>query len=370
MKEQSVQLKIVLMGSNPKIWRRILVKSSVSLFELHHTIQIAMGWENYHLFEFKVDNYRIGEPNDDFDMEMGSRVIDARNIKVSEILPGTQKFLYEYDFGDAWLHEITIEGTKPIEKDAQYPFCLEGEMNAPPEDCGGIPGFYDLLGILKNKKHPQYKDMLEWLGGTFDPLDFNQKEVNLSLKKIDEIIAQEFDQEAEQNSYEEDMKWENWEEDEDDDEEDYFDMFPELLVRVVNKSKHPLPEYESEGSAGLDLRANLAADVVLKPLERTLVKTGLFIELPLDCEAQVRPRSGLALKNGITVLNSPGTIDADYRGEIGVILINLSNEDFTIKDGDRIAQMVFARHERIEWEEVKKLGETKRGEGGFGSTGK
>ncbi|HET8838624.1 MAG TPA: dUTP diphosphatase [Flavobacteriaceae bacterium] len=143
-----------------------------------------------------------------------------------------------------------------------------------------------------------------------------------------------------------------------------------MPVMVVNKSKHELPEYESEGSAGMDLHANLEEDVVLKPLERVLIKTGLFMQLSLDFEAQIRPRSGLALKHGITVLNAPGTIDADYRGEIGVILVNLSNEAYTIKDGDRVAQMVLARHGRIDWEEVKNLGQTGRGEGGFGSTGK
>lgn len=143
-----------------------------------------------------------------------------------------------------------------------------------------------------------------------------------------------------------------------------------MKVKVINRSHHPLPAYETEGSAGMDLRANLEMSVVLKPLERKLIPTGLFIELPLGVEAQVRPRSGLALKKGITVLNSPGTVDADYRGEVGVILINLSSEDFEITDGERIAQLVIARHERASWEEVDVLSDTTRGEGGFGSTGK
>ncbi len=143
-----------------------------------------------------------------------------------------------------------------------------------------------------------------------------------------------------------------------------------MQIKIVNKSKHALPEYATALSAGMDLRANLNESIVLKPLERCLVPTGLFIELPAGHEAQIRPRSGLALKKGITVLNTPGTIDADYRGEIGVILINLSNEDFEIVDGERICQMVIAKHEHISWQPVELLEETERGAGGFGHTGK
>ncbi len=143
-----------------------------------------------------------------------------------------------------------------------------------------------------------------------------------------------------------------------------------MQIQITNKSKHALPSYETDASAGMDLRANIDESITLKPLERTIVKTGLFIALPVGFEAQVRPRSGLAAKNGITVLNAPGTVDADYRGEIGVILVNLSNEDFVINDGERIAQLVIAKHERANWEEVEVLNETKRGAGGFGSTGK
>ena len=142
-----------------------------------------------------------------------------------------------------------------------------------------------------------------------------------------------------------------------------------MTIKIINKSSHSLPAYETGASAGMDLRANISEPVTLKPLERNIIKTGLFIELPLGYEAQVRPRSGLAAKKGITVLNSPGTVDADYRGEIGVILVNLSNEDFTIENGERIAQLIIARHERAEWEEVELLEETSRGAGGFGSTG-
>ena len=142
-----------------------------------------------------------------------------------------------------------------------------------------------------------------------------------------------------------------------------------MNVQIINKSKHATPSYETNGSAGMDLRATIDEIITLKPLERTIVKTGLFIALPIGFEAQVRPRSGLAAKKGITVLNSPGTVDADYRGEIGGILINLSNEDLVINDGERIAQLVIAKHERISWEEVDVLDKTKRGKGGFGSTG-
>lgn len=143
-----------------------------------------------------------------------------------------------------------------------------------------------------------------------------------------------------------------------------------LQVKIVNKSRHPLPHYATRLSAGMDLRAELSAPIELKPLERALVPTGLYIQLPPRFEAQIRPRSGLAFKNGITVLNSPGTIDADYRGEIKVLLVNLSNETFVINDGERIAQMVIARHETAEWNAVMELDETERGGGGFGSTGR
>tara|TARA_B100000953_G_scaffold298365_1_gene295035 strand:- start:123 stop:557 length:435 start_codon:yes stop_codon:yes gene_type:complete len=142
-----------------------------------------------------------------------------------------------------------------------------------------------------------------------------------------------------------------------------------MKVNIVNKSKHELPHYATSQSAGMDLRASLEEAILLKPLQRTLVKTGLFMELPIGYEAQVRPRSGLAFKKGITVLNSPGTIDADYRGEIGVILVNLSDEEFVIEDGERVAQMVIVKHEQVDWEEVVELVETERGVGGFGSTG-
>jgi dUTP pyrophosphatase len=142
-----------------------------------------------------------------------------------------------------------------------------------------------------------------------------------------------------------------------------------MNVKVINKSKHDLPHYSTPTSAGMDLRANIDESISLKPLERTIIKTGIFMELPIGYEAQVRPRSGLAFKKGITVLNSPGTIDADYRGEVGVILVNLSSEEFVIEDGERIAQMVIAKHEQAKWVEVEILDASQRGAGGFGSTG-
>ena len=143
-----------------------------------------------------------------------------------------------------------------------------------------------------------------------------------------------------------------------------------MKINIINKSSHDLPSYETIASAGMDLRAHIEQDIILEPLERSIIPTGLFMALPVGYEAQVRPRSGLAAKYGLTVLNSPGTIDADYRGEIGVILVNLSNADFTIKNGERVAQMVIAKHERAKWNPVQSLSETSRGAGGFGSTGR
>lgn len=147
-------------------------------------------------------------------------------------------------------------------------------------------------------------------------------------------------------------------------------MFMNMKVKVINRSHHPLPEYATTASAGLDLRANLDSPVTLQPLERRLIPTGLYIALPQGYEAQIRPRSGLALKHGISLLNTPGTIDADYRGEIGVILVNISNEPFEVRDGERIAQMVIARYEQVEWEPAESLDATERGAGGFGHTGR
>jgi dUTP pyrophosphatase len=142
-----------------------------------------------------------------------------------------------------------------------------------------------------------------------------------------------------------------------------------MQIKIINKSAHVLPHYETIASAGMDLRANIKESIILQPMERAIVPTGLFLELPVGIEAQVRPRSGLAAQKGVTVLNAPGTVDADYRGEVGVILVNLSTEEFIVENGERIAQLVIAKHERAEWQEVTSLSTTERGEGGFGSTG-
>jgi len=143
-----------------------------------------------------------------------------------------------------------------------------------------------------------------------------------------------------------------------------------MKIKIVNKSKHRLPSYSTDSSAGMDLRANLENDIILNSGERALVPTGLYVEIPIGYEAQIRPRSGLAINKGVTVLNSPGTIDADYRGEVCVVMVNFAKEDFIIKDGDRICQMIITKHEKAEWVNVERLEETKRGEGGFGHTGK
>lgn len=143
-----------------------------------------------------------------------------------------------------------------------------------------------------------------------------------------------------------------------------------MKIRIINKSKHKLPAYSTDSSAGMDIRADIEQEIVLKPLERVIVKTGLYLEIPDGFEAQIRPRSGLAINKGVTILNSPGTIDADYRGEVCIILVNLSKDDFIIKDGERICQMVIAKHEKAEWIAVENLIETGRGAGGFGHTGK
>ncbi len=142
-----------------------------------------------------------------------------------------------------------------------------------------------------------------------------------------------------------------------------------MKINIINQSKHALPSYQTGSSAGMDLRANLETSVVLKPLQRALIPTGLYLEIPVGYEAQIRPRSGLAYKFGVSIVNSPGTIDADYRGELKVLLVNLSDQDFTVEDGERIAQMVVAKHETVEWQEATELSETERGAGGYGSTG-
>jgi len=197
MEEKVVQLKISLKNSTPPIWRRVLVKSSISFYELHYTIQIAMGWGNYHLFEFKIGDYRIGIIDEDFeDPESAtSKIIVANEITLDEVISkGDFKyFSYEYDFGDGWMHSIIVEKTLPLEQDKYYPVCIKGKLNCPPEDCGGLYGYYNLLEIISNKKHPDYGDMVEWMGGRFDPTEFEVEDVNEDLEDIEGIMGNEED---------------------------------------------------------------------------------------------------------------------------------------------------------------------------------
>jgi hypothetical protein len=197
MEEKVVQLKISLKNSTPPIWRRVLVKSSISFYELHYTIQIAMGWGNYHLYEFKIGNYRIGITDEDYDdpESATSNIIVAKEITLDEVISqgDFKKFSYEYDFGDGWMHSIIVEKTMPLDQDKYYPVCIKGKLNCPPEDCGGIYGYYNLLEIISNKKHPEYRDMAEWMGGRFDPTEFEVEDVNEDLKDIEGIMGDEDD---------------------------------------------------------------------------------------------------------------------------------------------------------------------------------
>jgi len=197
MDERAVQLKISLKNSSPPIWRRVLVKSSISFYELHYTIQILMGWGNYHLYEYKIGNYRIGLIDDYFDdPEFGvPDIINAKEITLDEVLSKgeVKSFSYEYDFGDGWIHSIVAEKTMPLEQDKYYPVCIKGKLNCPPEDCGGLYGYYNLLEIISNKKHPEYKEMIEWMGGRFDPNEFEIDDVNVDLGDIEGIMGEEGD---------------------------------------------------------------------------------------------------------------------------------------------------------------------------------
>lgn len=197
MEEKVVQLKISLKNSTPPIWRRVLVKSSISFYELHYTIQIAMGWGNYHLYEFKIGDYRIGIKDEDFDdPESGSsKIIVAKEITLDEVISKGEfkNFSYEYDFGDGWIHSIVVEKTMPLDQDRYYPVCIKGKLSCPPEDCGGLYGYYNFLEIISNKKHPEYKDMVEWMGGRFDPNEFEVDDVNVDLEDIEGIMGEDGD---------------------------------------------------------------------------------------------------------------------------------------------------------------------------------
>ncbi len=195
MEEKVVQLKISLKNSTPPIWRRVLVKSSISFYELHYTIQIAMGWGNYHLYEFKIGDYRIGITDVDFDdPESGSsKIIVAKEITLDEVISNGafKNFSYEYDFGDGWIHSIVVEKTMPLDPDKYYPVCIKGKLNCPPEDCGGLYGYYNFLEIISNKKHPEYRNMVEWIGDGFDPTEFEVEDVNAILEDIEGIMEDE-----------------------------------------------------------------------------------------------------------------------------------------------------------------------------------
>jgi hypothetical protein len=188
--DEIIQLKITLRWTKPPIWRRVLVESKTTFYELHHIIQMAMGWENSHLFEFKVHNYRIGEPNEDFDDFFSiSHLVDASTVSLDSVISETkEKFEYEYDFGDGWNHQILVEKFLSRDNKIKYPVCTAGKLNCPPEDCGGIGGFYGLLDIISNKRHPNYNEMAEWLGGDYDPDYFNIEKINKNLRILDQYL--------------------------------------------------------------------------------------------------------------------------------------------------------------------------------------
>lgn len=185
-----IQLNVSLKGSIPLIWRNILINQETSFFELHHIIQIAMGWKNYHLFEFNLDGYRIGMIEENEEGYGSNQLLDANKTLLTDILSlENDNFHYNYDFGDGWLHQITLEQLVGKEEDCIYPTCLNGQLNCPPEDCGGINGFYDMLKILQNKKHPEYKETRTWVGKKYDPESFDLVKVNKQLKQLRKYIS-------------------------------------------------------------------------------------------------------------------------------------------------------------------------------------
>ena len=191
-----IQLKITLQGTKPPIWRRVLVEKATTFFELHHIIQIAMGWQNSHLFEFEINGYRIAEPNEDFDSEFQEKTDDASTTTIdSVVINKNEKFDYVYDFGDSWRHHIIIEKFLPRAEKIKYPICIDGKLNCPPEDCGGIGGFYGMLDIINNKRNPERKEILEWLGGQYDAEYFDKDKVNKELESLDKYIKELSDNE-------------------------------------------------------------------------------------------------------------------------------------------------------------------------------
>jgi hypothetical protein len=186
-----LQFKITLLGTKPPIWRRVLVDKSTTFEHLHHIFQLSMGWTNSHLHEFEINGYRIAEPNKDLDEEFGDKSIDASTVTLDSIITDTkEKFKYTYDFGDSWEHQIVVEKFLPRDTKTKYPICIDGKLNCPPEDCGGIGGFYELLDIINNKRHPEREEMLEWLGGQYDAEYFDKDEINQQLASLDNYIKE------------------------------------------------------------------------------------------------------------------------------------------------------------------------------------
>ncbi len=183
-----IQLKITLQGTKPPIWRRVLVDKTTTFEKLHHIIQIAMGWTNSHLYEFEINGYRITEQNEEFDDDFGDKSIDASTVTLDSILADTkEKFIYTYDFGDGWDHKIVVEKFLSHDIQIKYPSCIGGKLSCPPEDCGGIPGFYNLIDIIGNKRHPERKEMLKWLGDKYDADYFDKDEVNKELALLNSL---------------------------------------------------------------------------------------------------------------------------------------------------------------------------------------
>jgi len=193
---QIIQLKIRLTNTKPPIWRRVLVKKETSFYELHHIIQIVMGWQNYHLYEFKGKGYRIGVPNEELDELYDHKIIDATTVSLEEFISEPkEKLKYEYDFGDGWMHQINVEKILEKQSGVSYPICIAGKLNCPLEDCGGIWGFYQMLEILEDKKHPEREEMIEWVGENYDPEYFDTNQTNAILKNLDLYIREWEEQE-------------------------------------------------------------------------------------------------------------------------------------------------------------------------------
>ncbi len=186
---EAIQIKIILDRTNPLIWRELLVATDITFYKLHHTIQIAMGWTNSHLFEFKIEGYRIGEIYENLEEQDESHIVDAKETTLIALIDKEgEAFKYEYDFGDGWDHSIILEKYESLESPQQLPFCISGTLKCPPEDCGGITGFYDFLSILSNKRHPDHRATKVWAGGKFDPAEFDVVKINKQLKNIDKYI--------------------------------------------------------------------------------------------------------------------------------------------------------------------------------------